>query len=199
MKKILALLLACSICAVGQAPAAKPVASAPAASSPAGQASRQEVTELLTVLKARQQMETMLEGFKEQMKRGQLQGFELGLAKNGIKLSEQDRQRAQVRLDAIADEALKEMPYDELLASSAEVYRKHFSSQDIAALLVFYRSPAGQKFLAEMPSLTQESMRAGGEVMTKHIPEIMQRVQTRMDELHDEFSKQPPAVETKKQ
>jgi hypothetical protein len=87
-----------------------------------------------------------------------------------------------------------QMPYDEMMAASAEIYRKHFTSDDIKALLAFYRTPSGQKFLTEMPALVQESMRAGSDIMMKRMPEIMERIDKRMDELAAEFATNPPAA-----
>jgi hypothetical protein len=202
MKRILtAALVFASMGAIAQtAPAAKPAqTAAPKTTQPAkpaavsDQASLAEVNELLVLLKSRQQMESVLAGFKEQMKRGQMQGFELSLQKKGVTLTAAEKARAQKRLDAIADEMFQQMPYDEMMASTAEIYRRHFTSADVHALTAFYSSPSGQKFLAEMPALVQESMRSGGDIMSKHMPEIMGRVEKRIEELSDEFAKNPPA------
>jgi hypothetical protein len=177
------------------APASAPKAAQPATATPASnQASIEEVNELLALLKSRQSMEAALETMKEQMRRGQLQGFELGLQKKGVTLTAEQKQRAQKRLDAIVDEMFTQMPYDEMMAASAEIYRKHFTSDDIKALLAFYRTPSGQKFLTEMPALVQESMRAGSDIMMKRVPEIMERIDKRMDELAAEFATNPPAA-----
>lgn len=197
MKRVL-MMLVLAACASAQTAPAKSSSGAPAKATPPAtaapnQASLAEVNELLTLLRSRQAMEAALQGMREQMKRGQLQGFELALKKKGVTLSPEDRQRAQKRLDAISDEMFAQMPYDEMMAASADIYRKHFSSDDIKALVAFYSSPAGQKFLAEMPSLLQESMRAGSDIMMKRMPEIMDRIEKRQDELTDEFTKNPPA------
>jgi hypothetical protein len=195
MKKLLPLaLVLCSLPALAQS--AKPSSSS--ASSASNQASVAEVNQLLTLLNTREQMKTMIEGMKEQMKRGQFQGFEMSLQKKGVVLNAEERERAKSRLDAMTDEMFKQMPYDEMMAATAEIYRKHFTSQDIAALVAFYRSPAGQKFLKEMPSLLQESTRAGGDIMSERMPELLSGVEEQMNDLVGEFAKNPPAS-TKKQ
>ena len=43
------------------------------------------------------------------------------------------------------------------------VYDHHFSTAEVRQLLAFYRTPVGQKMLAEQPALFQESMAAGKE------------------------------------
>jgi hypothetical protein len=164
-----------------------------ASGASANQASLEEVNQLLKVLNTRQQMQTMIEGMKEQMKRGQLQGFEISLQKKGITLTADERTRAKARLDGLADEMFKQMPYDEMMSATAEIYRKHFTSGDIGALVSFYQSSAGQKFLNEMPSLMQESMRAGGDIMSKRMPELLSGLEEKMKAFAEEFKKTPPA------
>jgi hypothetical protein len=156
-------------------------------------ASLSEVNQLLTLLKSREQMETMVGGMKEQMRRGQMEGFQEALKQKGVFLSSADMQRAKVHLDALVDDTFKQMPYDEMMAAVAEIYRKHFTSHDVAALTAFYNSPSGKKFLQEMPSLTQESMQAGGEIMRKRIPVIVAGAQKKMEDLVSEFIENPPA------
>jgi len=206
MKKLLVLPLIAISVAAQTAPAAKSGQSAPAKptrtsaakvaapASASNQATLAEVNELLVLLKSRQQMESVLAGFKEQMNRGQMQGFEMALQKKGITLTPDEKARAKARLDAITEEIFKQMPYDEMMAATAGIYRKHFTSDDVKALTAFYRSPSGQKFLSEMPALVQESMRAGSDIMMKRMPEIMDGVEKRVQELSDEFAKNPPAT-----
>jgi hypothetical protein len=41
------------------------------------------------------------------------------------------------------------------------VYDRHLSVEDIKAMTEFYKTPAGQRILAALPQITQESMSAG--------------------------------------
>jgi uncharacterized protein len=43
----------------------------------------------------------------------------------------------------------------------ALIYDRHFSQADIEALIAFYKTPTGQRFLAELPKVSQESMLVG--------------------------------------
>lgn len=49
----------------------------------------------------------------------------------------------------------------ELEEMMADVYARHFTSDDVRQLLAFYRTPVGQKLLAMQPAVLQESMAAG--------------------------------------
>jgi hypothetical protein len=41
------------------------------------------------------------------------------------------------------------------------IYQKHFTADEVAGLLKFYRSPLGRKVIAEMPETMAEGMRIG--------------------------------------
>ena len=48
-----------------------------------------------------------------------------------------------------------------LLAAVYPIYHKHFTLEELEAMLAYYRSAAGKKALAVMPQVTLESMQAG--------------------------------------
>lgn len=43
------------------------------------------------------------------------------------------------------------------------IYDAHFSLEDLQQMLALYRTPFGQRLLAKLPIIVQESMQAGGE------------------------------------
>jgi uncharacterized protein len=49
----------------------------------------------------------------------------------------------------------------EFEAMVVPVYDRHYSSAELRQLIAFYQSPIGQKVIAELPAVTQESMDAG--------------------------------------
>lgn len=66
------------------------------------------------------------------------------------------------------------------ISMTAAVYAKYFDAQDIGAIIAFYESPVGQKFLELQPQVMQESMRGGMQVgvaaAKEAMPKILQRV-----------------------
>ena len=52
---------------------------------------------------------------------------------------------------------------NDFVAIAVPIYRKHYSQEEIQQLLAFYRTPLGQKVIAETPAILQESMAAGRE------------------------------------
>jgi uncharacterized protein len=55
----------------------------------------------------------------------------------------------------------KEVRTDELIDLIVPVYDRHLSHDDVKALIRFYETPSGKKFVSVLPQITQESMSAG--------------------------------------
>jgi|SRR5688572_17999836 len=55
----------------------------------------------------------------------------------------------------------KEVRTDELIDLIVPVYDRHLSHDDVKALIKFYETPSGKKFVSVLPQITQESMAAG--------------------------------------
>ena len=58
-------------------------------------------------------------------------------------------------------EMKKAIKADELFKLLIPVYRKNLSTEDIKAMLAFYKSPAGQRISKAMPAISQQSMSVG--------------------------------------
>ena len=58
---------------------------------------------------------------------------------------------------------MKDVKTEELIDLIVPIYDRNLSAEDIKALIAFYESPAGRRFVAVLPKITQESMTAGQE------------------------------------
>ena len=74
------------------------------------------------------------------------------------------------------DEFKKEIKPQELTDLVVPVYERHFSDADIRELIKFYQSPIGQKLVATLPQITQESMVAGREWGQNLARKVQQRL-----------------------
>jgi hypothetical protein len=123
-------------------------------------------------------MVQMLEGMKAAQKRGAEEGFKHFIP---------DATPEQIaKVDAIADQALGDMPIDEMVAAIVPIYQKHLTKSDLEAVIIFYKSPAGQKILKEQPAMMAEGMQAGQDIMLKRLPAILDRLNTQIAKLADE-------------
>jgi len=50
----------------------------------------------------------------------------------------------------------------ELSDAAAIIYARNFSTEDLLALNAFYKTPLGQRLLQKLPTVTQETILAGG-------------------------------------
>ncbi|MGB8633811.1 MAG: DUF2059 domain-containing protein [Rhodanobacteraceae bacterium] len=57
------------------------------------------------------------------------------------------------------------------------IYQKHFSSEDVADLLKFYRTRVGRKVLEEMPGIMSETMRDGQAWGRKRAQQMIDQLQ----------------------
>jgi hypothetical protein len=91
-----------------------------------------------------------------------------------------------VRMQKMLDSLVKGMPVDEMSEASIPAYQRHFTRGDIEALNAFYSSPVGQKYLHEVPAVTQEAMQDIMPIMSKYLSEWREKVDK-------EFKDNPPA------
>ncbi|WP_161627849.1 DUF2059 domain-containing protein [Salinisphaera shabanensis] len=71
---------------------------------------------------------------------------------------------------------------DALYSVLYPVYEKHFNIFELNQLVEFYESPVGQKLVRVSPELLTESLALGREWGLSLVPEIMERVQSRLAE-----------------
>jgi len=69
---------------------------------------------------------------------------------------------------------------DEIPAMLAAIYAKHFTHEEVRALLQFYSSDIGRKVIAEMPALMQEGAAAGEQWMDDNRDRMGARLDARL-------------------
>lgn len=73
-------------------------------------------------------------------------------------------------------ELLNELKPEAFIERMIPIYDKHFSHDEIKAWIVFFESPAGQKFLRNQPMVLQESAVAGQAYVQEIGGPILQRL-----------------------
>jgi uncharacterized protein len=142
---------------------------------------KEQVEQFLDLMQVKQMMSQLVEGMKAAQKKGAEETFK--------RLIPDAKQGQLDRVNLMTDEAFRDFPIDEMVDAIVPIYQHHFTSADIEAVIAFYKSPTGQKFLKERPSMMAESMQAGQDVILKRLPEILERLKKQIDKLADEQSK----------
>src|SRR5712692_8464746 len=152
---ILVLLLSATPCVAQQAAADQP-------------ATKQDIERYLEVMHTRDLMKSMMDTMPKQMRQ---------LVHEQLQKTPNFPPDFEEQMNKKTDEMLKNFPMEEFLQAMVPVYQKHFTKGDIEALVSFYSGPTGQKFLKEIPAITQEAMQASSEVMRKFRDQVMRQVQ----------------------
>lgn len=75
-------------------------------------------------------------------------------------------------MNAMINDMFENMPWKEMLKVMIPVYQKHFTHNDLNAMIAFYSSPVGQKLVRELPAITAESMRPKNQATSKTAPAV---------------------------
>jgi uncharacterized protein len=165
--KLESILCACLLGLSMGAGAQTPVSVAPDA------ASREDVKKLFDVMASREQMAQMMQQVYAQMRR---------MNRDELKKKHPDVTEAELAsMDRRSEEFIKNFPLDEMLNDMVPIYQRHFTKSEIDALSAFYSSPAGQKFLHEMPAVTAETMRAVYPKIEEEVDAALKRAEEKTD------------------
>jgi uncharacterized protein len=136
-------------------------------------ASKEDVKKLFDVMASREQMDKTMRQVFAQMQ---------SLNREEIKKRRPDVTEAELaRLDRQSEDVIKNFPLDAMLSDMIPVYQRHFTKSDIDALITFYASPPGQKFLHEMPAVTSETMRAVYPRIQAEVEAALKRAEEKTD------------------
>jgi hypothetical protein len=143
---------------------------APPSWSADAMASEASVRQLLQVTQSRKLMDDTMSQMDSYMRTAMKQalGGKIPSAEEQAVLDDMNR-----KLVAVMQE---EMRWDILEPKFIALYRQSFSEQEIAGMLSFYRTPAGQAVITKMPVVMQHTMATMQDVMGSMLPK-MQAIQ----------------------
>ena len=125
---------------------------------------RKLAEEFLTVMDTQNALNQMV----MQIKNVQKQQF------SQMNLTESQQQEADAFIEKSTNFLLEEMNWEKMKEEYITIYTDAFTEGELAALLEFYKSPIGKKFIAQQPSLVQKSMEVGQKRMLTVIPKLQE-------------------------
>jgi len=75
----------------------------------------------------------------------------------------------------VLDDFEKTLGNDYWQPAVIQAYQAHFSTEDAAAAIAFYKSPAGRHIVAESPIIFRDLQLAGAQLGTKVMQEVLER------------------------
>jgi uncharacterized protein len=147
-------------------------------------ATKEQVLKFMEIMHVKAAVLQMFDGMKQQARMGAEQAFRQKVP---------NATPGQIeKVDAIADEMFSGFPVDEMLAAIVPIYQKHISQADMDAVIAFYSSPVGQRFIKESPAMMSEGMQVGGEISRRQMDEINRRMEQKIEELVKESNSENP-------
>ncbi|MES2740925.1 MAG: DUF2059 domain-containing protein [Pseudomonadota bacterium] len=146
-------------------------------------AANQAVKELLAAMKYRQLLTLMTQQTVKNTPRLMRQTVEQSISQNPALNAEQ-----KAAAFASLEKALPGMTasltalfndptlFEEMEASVAPIYTKHFSTAEIGQLTAFYRSGIGMKMSSVMPQIMQESALVSQQLLAPRMAKVMQQL-----------------------
>ena len=171
------------------------LSSAPAfAQQPGDPASKEDVQRLFDAMRVRKQLDAVMELVKKQLPT--------------LSNAAMDKQmpnatpEQKAMLDQLAIQQIQKMyeklPLDELMQAVLPVYRQHFTHGEIQEITRFYSSPAGQKLLSQMPTITLESLKAAAPILQQWVIVEGAEIKASADEYSNKLKELNPQPQKKK-
>lgn len=105
----------------------------------------------------------------------------------GKDIPPEDRERMNRAMDRVMAKVIDQMEGEmhEMFADMVPIYAKHFTHDEIKAILAFYESPAGKKLLGKGPEMAQE-------LMVIFMPRMQKMQKSIIDHVSEELRKEFP-------
>jgi uncharacterized protein len=84
------------------------------------------------------------------------------------------------------------LSYDHVKPALIKVYDESFTTDELTGINAFYRSPAGQAYLAKIPQITQKAMEAGSNLVSGAAPEIQKMTAAWIEEMKMKYGNSGP-------
>jgi hypothetical protein len=88
----------------------------------------------------------------------------------------------EVTRDVLTQEFVTAFTGPDMRDKQVALYARHFTHEDVRALLTFYQTDIGKKAIAVMPTLSREGAEMGQDWAKENMPRILQVLQTRLKE-----------------
>ena len=132
------------------------------------------IEELMALTKMEQMVATMQQGLDQ----------EFASAMRGVLANEKLSDAQRAKIDAIFQKTghmlREEMAWSKMRPIYVQIYRESLTEEDLAGMLAFYKTPAGQAMIEKMPIVMQKSMAITREQV---MPRMMQRMQEMQKEI----------------
>jgi hypothetical protein len=126
---------------------------------------QEKIVELLNIMQSEQMIDKMFDNMVQVLKQ-----------QNAKELNKE--QEDELMIFVMSE--MKAMTKKAMSDDFPRIYDKYLEEKDIDALIVFYKSPTGQKFLRVSPDIQKEFMQS---FMTDYMPEFQKKVEQKKQDI----------------
>jgi len=137
------------------------------------QVDRASIEELLQVSNVKSMVDAMY-GQMDQM---------LQQMSTQLQIEESERPIMEKFMSKVTDLIREEVSWEQMKGPIFEIYRKHFSEQEVLDLTAFYKTESGRALVEKMPNLMQDSMQVSQGMMESVMPKVLELAEELQQEL----------------
>lgn len=162
------------------------------AQQPDAPATKEEVQKLFDVLHTRENFSAVMNSMKQQMP----QMVSTVMQEQLPNATAEQKAEMDKFVTGMYSRMFSSMPIDEILSSMIPVYQRNLTHSDIEATTAFYSSPAGQKFITQMPKIMSEAMQAEMPILQKWMAGEMDEVKKSVEDYARSLSEKDRAAKS---
>jgi hypothetical protein len=146
---------------------------------PADMPSRQQVLDLFAAIQLRRTMEAS----QEVAMQSAVNTVQQMMRQRGVTLDASMQRQMEAMMRGVMEDVRAVLSVDEMLEAVIPIYQRHFTVDDVNAIIAFQNSPVGKKMVSLQPVMMQESAQALAPVQQRAMPELMKRLNERMEKI----------------
>jgi hypothetical protein len=146
---------------------------------PANAPTRQQVLKLFEATQLRRTMEAS----QEVAMQTAVNTVQQMIRQSGAALDAEMQRQMDGLMKGVMEDVRAVLSTDEMLEAVIPIYQRHYTAEEVEAIIAFQNSPVGKKMVSLQPMMMQESAQALAPLQQRAMPELMRRLNERMQKI----------------
>jgi hypothetical protein len=151
----------------------------PAPPLPPNAPTRQQIMSLFEAIQLRRTMEAAQQAAMQNVVNMAQQLFTQG----GRTLDAETKRQMDLLMNGVLEDVRAVLPTEAMLEAVIPIYQRHFTTEEVAAIIAFQSSPVGKKMIGLQPAMIQETVEALTPLQQRAMPELTRRLNDRLQKL----------------
>jgi hypothetical protein len=102
--------------------------------------------------------------------------MQMGMLDKRMDIPAEKKETVRKSIEAAVNSSLEKMSWQKMKGMFVDIYAEVFTKEELDGVIAFYESPAGQKFVAKQPQLTQVTMQKMQTLISEMMPELQKEI-----------------------